>query len=1214
MPDCITRIPRPLPLACLALLFALVMPIAGAVAGIQLAITCSPDAARQGETLQLQFTVTNDGGSTVSNAVLVFDYPAGLTALSNSFFEGTCPGSAQCDAGEQATIPVGTLAPGRGRTFTMPVRIAAATANGSVIPLDAAVFQGAALQASASSSVTVDGMRELELGLVADRNPVVAGQSFTCALSYGLIESSVGASDVLLRLPVPAGTTFLSATDGGTLVAGAVQWSLGDVNPGSVGTRRATFQASGGLGAGSIVITEAVLDDALGNEVRGRNALRIEPAVPLQLAVTASPDPIRIGELMHMELTVSNAGAFDRTGVVLRLEIPDSLAALSNELFDGTCPGSAQCDAQERATFSIGTIPAGQGVTFTLPWQVAAGTPAGRVIAFHADLSNSTGESQRSGTTIGVRSANRLELAAVVDRNPAAPGQSVTVVLTYGVLATNPASTGGVLTLPVPAGMTFVSASDGGTFGGGVVTWPLGNLDSGATGERRAVLQVAGGATAGALLVSQPRFQDASGNRVSTPLAVRVQSASPIQLALTASPDPVRPGELMHMELVVTNPSAFDRTGVTLRLEIPEHLSALSNELFDGTCPGSAQCDARERATFSIGTIPAGRGVVYTMPWIVSGSATGGRVVAFRAEVADSTGNRVRSGTSFAVREGRPLELAVVEDRVPVAPGERITYTLAYGVRAGAGGSPGAVLHMPLPAGTSFVSASDGGTFSNGAVEWQLGNLQRRATGERRLVVQVGSAPTVAAGALLRTEATFRDANATPNIVRHESAVRVEVANPLELAVIASPSPARQGEIMDVEITVTNTGAFDRTGVVMRLEVPASMNGLSNGLFEGGTCPGSAQCDAQERATFAIGTIPAGEGVTFSMPWVPAASVEDGVVRAFRADVSDTQGDQRRSGGVFAIDGQRALDLAVVESTEAVFPCGAVSYALTYGAFANGGGAPGATLRFTPPPNTSVVSIDGGGALLGGDVVWSLGGVNPGAGGRRSVTLAVPEAAPSGTILRSSALFRDAGGREVRFQETTRVATEIPLRVDLDIDPVAAPNNSALDMAVSVTNTSGLALSGVILTLEYPAGLNALVNSAWAGDCPGSAQCDPQEFATVVVGALSAGQTATYPLAPVVSAGALQGTVINVDAWAVDAAGRQASGGAAVMVGTQFSGGSGASMVTDLNGDGIVNGADLGLLLGSWGPCDACAACTGDINGDGSVDGADLGLLLGDWG
>ena len=54
-----------------------------------------------------------------------------------------------------------------------------------------------------------------------------------------------------------------------------------------------------------------------------------------------------------------------------------------------------------------------------------------------------------------------------------------------------------------------------------------------------------------------------------------------------------------------------------------------------------------------------------------------------------------------------------------------------------------------------------------------------------------------------------------------------------------------------------------------------------------------------------------------------------------------------------------------------------------------------------------------------------------------------------------------------------------------------------------------------------------------------------------------------------------------------------------------------SSLVGDLNGDGVVDGADLGLFLGQWGPC--AATCAGDFNGDGVVDGADLGALLGAW-
>ena len=49
----------------------------------------------------------------------------------------------------------------------------------------------------------------------------------------------------------------------------------------------------------------------------------------------------------------------------------------------------------------------------------------------------------------------------------------------------------------------------------------------------------------------------------------------------------------------------------------------------------------------------------------------------------------------------------------------------------------------------------------------------------------------------------------------------------------------------------------------------------------------------------------------------------------------------------------------------------------------------------------------------------------------------------------------------------------------------------------------------------------------------------------------------------------------------------------------------------DLNLDGVINGADLALLLSIWGSSNPP---TGDLNGDGSVGGADLTILLSNWG
>lgn len=47
----------------------------------------------------------------------------------------------------------------------------------------------------------------------------------------------------------------------------------------------------------------------------------------------------------------------------------------------------------------------------------------------------------------------------------------------------------------------------------------------------------------------------------------------------------------------------------------------------------------------------------------------------------------------------------------------------------------------------------------------------------------------------------------------------------------------------------------------------------------------------------------------------------------------------------------------------------------------------------------------------------------------------------------------------------------------------------------------------------------------------------------------------------------------------------------------------------DLDGNGAVDGGDLGILLGQWG-----GPGSADFDGNGTVDGADLGVMLGAWG
>jgi hypothetical protein len=50
------------------------------------------------------------------------------------------------------------------------------------------------------------------------------------------------------------------------------------------------------------------------------------------------------------------------------------------------------------------------------------------------------------------------------------------------------------------------------------------------------------------------------------------------------------------------------------------------------------------------------------------------------------------------------------------------------------------------------------------------------------------------------------------------------------------------------------------------------------------------------------------------------------------------------------------------------------------------------------------------------------------------------------------------------------------------------------------------------------------------------------------------------------------------------------------------------SFPADVNGDSIVNGLDLTILLANWG-----VAGSGDVDGSGKVDGFDLASVMAAW-
>src|SRR5947208_15094271 len=119
----------------------------------------------------------------------------------------------------------------------------------------------------------------------------------------------------------------------------------------------------------------------------------------------------------------------------------------------------------------------------------------------------------------------------------------------------------------------------------------------------------------------------------------------------------------------------------------------------------------------------------------------------------------------------------------------------------------------PLPAGTSFVSASDSGVYSAGTntVSWSLGAFtESQAAKALTLVVKVNSSRTTDLSNTATVSSSTPDA--TPG---NNSAIEATVVNTsanLSISKADSPDPVTAGNNLTYTITVDNAGPSDALG------------------------------------------------------------------------------------------------------------------------------------------------------------------------------------------------------------------------------------------------------------------------------------------------------------------------------------------------------------------------------------------------------------------
>jgi uncharacterized repeat protein (TIGR01451 family) len=137
--------------------------------------------------------------------------------------------------------------------------------------------------------------------------------------------------------------------------------------------------------------------------------------------------------------------------------------------------------------------------------------------------------------------------------------------------------------------------------------------------------------------------------------------------------------------------------------------------------------------------ILAGNGGGETNTPFIAAPFTSGGATVYNVQISGGRGN----GAVRFLPPGLAPGLTVSKDGPTSATtGSDITYTINYANTGGATAT-NVIIHDTVPAGTTFVSATGGGTFSGGVVTWNIGDLAAGANGSVQFTVHITQASGV---------------------------------------------------------------------------------------------------------------------------------------------------------------------------------------------------------------------------------------------------------------------------------------------------------------------------------------------------------------------------------------------------------------------------------------------------------------------------------------
>jgi uncharacterized repeat protein (TIGR01451 family) len=788
----------------------------------------------------------------------------------------------------------------------------------SVAPADLTARPGQVIPPSMPPGGPLLDTAVLTLTKRANPDPVNAGD----VLTYTVTVYNGGGADAIGTIITDGLDTrvdFASASDGETPNSGVVTWNVGVITAGHTITRSLWVTVSQ-VTSGTTLSNTAGVTSTGGIRANDAITTLVHTAADLHVSKRGSSDPVIAGTALSYTIAVTNHGPSNASGVSLIDTLPTGL------IFNGSRSSSDCLPAGQQITCSVDTLPAKGVITRTITVTAAAWLANETVLTnavqvFGSEPDPTPDNNLAKEATTFIREAD-LQLTKQDWYDPVGPSQPV--VYTLAVTNNGPSDAAGVvLTDTLPAGVGFPEIDPGApvcTHIGSIVTC---NWDSIASGASKSVDINADPLQPGVVVNRAEVSSNEPDSNPTNNAASQDTTLIPANLSITKqdAPDPALVGKPVTYTLTVFNiPGANTNpaTNVTLTDTLPIGVD------FASASPGCSQSDGIVVCTH--GTLFQNTSVVYS---IVVTPTTNGLLTNVARVAADQpdpdTSNNTFTATT-TVNASTDLQISKTGPAGSVVIGTSFNYVFTV-KNNGPSNATGVTIHDTLPEGLRFSSGSQCSAQAQGRqVTCNVGSLLKDELASRTITVNADA--SLADGALLTNTATV-SGNETDLVESNDSSsTQTGFVRQADLGITKTDSddPVVAGTSFSYNLSVTNNGPSDASGVVISDTLPA---GLSFNTSD----PIAACSAVGQEVTCDIGNLAAHDTVDLTLFVMASASLLDGIQLSNTASVSGEETDLPTGNNSDTKDTtvrrQADLGVSLSDSTDPVGIGGSFTYYVT---------------------------------------------------------------------------------------------------------------------------------------------------------------------------------------------------------------------------------------------------------------------------------------------